>query len=246
MADKTIDQLTALGTLADATEASEFEAQVVGLPAPDSRKVTLPQLRLVVDDMTALVAIVGTGLTATANFAVQDAALADPTTRNVRKIVLAQMRNLMRGGSYTLESPPKVGTTAGWVVAAANNVGKMATIPASQTASTLVVPVSGLREGDVITGFALEGSIQSAGNTGTITADLRVLTAASAGATDASIGAMAAPLSVTANTAVSSANAAKTGLSHVVIEGESYYVLITSTTGAAVTEELQAVRLTIA
>jgi hypothetical protein len=136
-----------------------------------------------------------------------------------------------------------VGTTAGWVIPA-NNLGKMATLPASQTGSTLVIPIPTIKVGDTITGWGLEGSLQSGGNAATITGDLRVLTAAAGGATDASVGAMAAPLSVVANTIMNSANAGKSGLNHVVAEGESFYILVTSTTGAACTEEIQAIQLT--
>lgn len=144
-----------------------------------------------------------------------------------------------------LASRAKVGTTAGWVVAAADNLGKMATIPQSQTSSTLVVPILGLKVGDTINAFSLIGSIQSAGNAGSITADLRKLLAAAAGATDSSVGAMAAPLSVVANTIISAANAVKAGLTEVVVAGATYYLLITSTTGASVTEELQGALITV-
>jgi len=139
----------------------------------------------------------------------------------------------------------KVGTTAGWVVAAADNLGKMATLPQSQTSATLVIPLDDFKVGDVITGFSLAGSIQSVGGTATITADLRSLTDAAAGATDASVGAMAAPLSVVANTIVSAANAAKTGLTETVTAGKRYYILVTATTAASTTEELQAVNVTV-
>lgn len=139
----------------------------------------------------------------------------------------------------------KVGATAGWVVGAGDNLAKLATLPAAQTGSTLVVPISGLKVGSTITGFSLTGSLQSGGNAVSITADLRALTAVAAGATDASIGAMAAPLSVVANTVVSSANASKTGLAEVVAAGKTYYVLVTATSGAACTEELQAVNVTV-
>jgi hypothetical protein len=150
------------------------------------------------------------------------------------------------GRALLVETPPKVGATAGWVVGAANNLGKMATLPASQTGSTLVMPITGLHVGETITGFSINGSIQSAGVAATLTADLRKLTAAAAGATDASIGAMAAPLSVTSNTIVSAANAVKTGLSEVVAAGVSYYLLITATTGASCTEEIGSAVISLA
>lgn len=245
MADKKISQLDTI-TLADILEAAVFETENVGGTDPESRQMTLPQLRLVVDDVSALTAALASELAATTYFTVQDSALADPTTRNVRKVTLAQMRLLiLQSKVFVQQTNAKAGTTAGWVVNAGNNLGKLATIPQSQTSSTLVVPITGLKIGDTITAFSLQGSIQSGGNTGTITADLRKLTAAAAGASDSSVGSMAAPLSVTANTVISSANAAKTGLSEVVAEGASYYVLITATTGVSVTEELQSVNVTV-
>lgn len=188
--------------------------------------------------------ILTSDLLSSAVLEIQQVGLTTPESRQVTITQLIAM-TAQRSVTRLVQTPPKVGTTAGWVVAAANNQGKMATIPAGQTSSTLVVPIQGLAVGDIITAFHLNGSIQSAGNAGTITADLRSLTAAAAGATDASVGSMAAPLSVTANTIVSVANAVKTGLSHTVVAGISYYVLITATTGASVTEELQSVGLIV-
>ncbi len=107
------------------------------------------------------------------------------------------------------------------------------------------MPISGLKVGDTITRFAINGSIQSVGGTSTLTADLRKVTAAAAGGTDASIGAMAAPLSVITNTIVSVTNATKASLTEVVAAGVGYYVLITSTTAASTTQEIQNVAVTV-
>lgn len=137
----------------------------------------------------------------------------------------------------------KVGGTAGWVVAAAANTG-LVTCPASQTGSTLVVPIVGLKVGMTITGFHLVGQIESAGNTATVDADLRKHTAAAADVTDASVGAIT-QVSVTADATLSSTNSAKTGLSEVVGADESFYVLITATTAAATDIALQGVVLTV-
>lgn len=247
IADKTVAELDS-ALLSDFSEATLLETQVVGLTSPESRQITEPQLRFLTLDLAQLALETAAAVTdpTAALMLIVDPVLADSAnTRNVRGMHVSEVQKLMASRSKTIvvQTPPKVGTTAGWVVGAANNLGKMATIPASQTSSTLVVPVTGLKVGDTITDFHLNGSIQSAGNAGTIIADLRSLTAAAAGATDASVGVMAAPLSVTANTVVSAANAVKTGLTHVVAEGESFYVLITSTTGASVTEELQSVNI---
>jgi hypothetical protein len=125
-------------------------------------------------------------------------------------------------------SSAKVGATAGWVVAAAANLYEW-TVPASQTASTLVVPVNGLHVGDTITAFKCEVQIESAGNTATLDGDLRKLTNAAADPTDASVGAFT-QVSVTADT---KAEPAKTALSDVVGADERFYILLTATTAAS-------------
>ena len=138
----------------------------------------------------------------------------------------------------------KAGATAGWTVAAAANRGGVQ-LPASQTNATLVIPITGLKVGDQITGFSLVGQVESAGNTATITADLRKLTAAAADLSDASVGAMAAPASLTADAILSSSNASKTGLSETVGADESFYVLVTGTTAASTDVDLQGVLVSI-
>lgn len=164
-----------------------------------------------------------------------------------KKLTRAQM--FARTGQTTIYGQSaKVGATPGWVVNAANDLGKLATIPKNLTDSTLVVPITGLKVGSKITAFYLTGSAQATGGKATvINADLRVLTAAATGATDASVGAMAAPLSVEADTVLSSVNAGKTGLSHTVAAGKSYYVLITGTTfdDNGNSAEIQAVSVTV-
>jgi hypothetical protein len=122
----------------------------------------------------------------------------------------------------------KVGTTAGWTVAAAANLYQ-ATLAASQTGSTLVIPVDGLKVGDTITAFKVVGQIESAGGTVTVDADLRKLINAAADPTDESVGAIT-QVSVTADTAMATS---KTGLTDVVGADEWYYLLITATTAAS-------------
>lgn len=141
----------------------------------------------------------------------------------------------------SLNSHAKVGATAGWVVNAADDLGLLATCPASQTAATLVVPVSGICVGDTITAFSVVGQIESAGNTVTLDADLRKLTAAASDVTDASVGAIT-QISETSDAIVS---AAKTGLSEVVGADETFYVLLTATTAAATDIALQGVTITV-
>ena len=134
-----------------------------------------------------------------------------------------------------------IGGTAGWNTAPTLNTA-VVTIPASQTASTLVLPLDHLKVGMIITGFTLNAQIESAGNAVTLDADLRKLTRAAGDYTDASIGAMA-QVSVTADTAVSTGNTAVTA--ETIADGEVMYVLLTATTGAACDIALGGVNVTV-
>jgi hypothetical protein len=139
----------------------------------------------------------------------------------------------------------KIGATAGWTLGGgAVNTGLTATLPASQTASTLVVPIPGLKVGDTITAFHLIGQIESAGNAATLDADLRKMTAAAADPSDASVGTIT-QISVTADTAITSANSEKSGLSEVVAADETFYVLLTGTTAASTDVALQGIAITV-
>lgn len=129
---------------------------------------------------------------------------------------------------FQLSSPAKIGATAGWAAVGATNLAE-ATLPASQTASTLVVPVRGLKVGDTITAFKVIAQIESAGGAVTLDADLRKLTNAAGDPVDASVGAIT-QVAVTADTAVA---AAKTGLAEIVAADEWLYILITGTTAAS-------------
>lgn len=131
---------------------------------------------------------------------------------------------------YQIGTRAKVGATAGFVVGAADNLPYVATLPASQTGSTLVIPIDGLQIGATITGFKIVAQVESAGGTVTIDAILRAVTNVAAEPTDAAIGTGITQVSVTADTAVA---ASKTGLTEVVASGKSYYLLITATTAAA-------------
>jgi len=126
----------------------------------------------------------------------------------------------------------KAGTSAGWVVNAGDNVA-LTTLPQSQTGSTLVVPIFGLKVGWTITGFHLIGQIESAGGTVTVDAVLHKQTAAAADITDANIGAIT-QISVTADTAITATNSTKTlAVPEVIAATETFYVLLTATTGAS-------------
>lgn len=147
---------------------------------------------------------------------------------------------------YFIPAPglSKAGTTAGWVVAPADNIS-LVTCPASQSASTLVIPIVGLKVGWTITSFHLVGQIESAGGAVTLDADMRKHTAAAADVADASIGAIT-QVSVTADTALSSANSSKTlATPEVVGADESFYVLLTATTAGSTDIALQGIAVTV-
>lgn len=136
----------------------------------------------------------------------------------------------------------KVGGTAGWVVGAATDLPYAATMAASQSAGTLVIPIDGLHIGDTITGFRIVAQVESAGQTVTIDAVLKAVTNVAAEPTAADIGTGMTQVSVTADTAVSSE---KTGLTETVTRGKSYYLLITATTGSSADIILQHCEVTV-
>lgn len=122
----------------------------------------------------------------------------------------------------------KAGATAGWVVAAAANLYEV-TLPQSQTASTLVMPVNGMHVGDTITAFKCEAQIESAGGAVTLDGNLRKLTNAAGDPVDASVGSFT-QVAVTADT---KAEPSKTALTEVVAADERFYILLTATTAAS-------------
>jgi hypothetical protein len=128
----------------------------------------------------------------------------------------------------------KVGATAGWVITAGTNISH-ATLPASQTGSTLVIPISGLAVGDTVTAVAIVGQVESAGATASGTLDVRKLTAdAAAALTDASLSTDALG-NTTADALLTDTNGTwkVSGLTEVLAESEQLYALITATTAAA-------------
>lgn len=145
------------------------------------------------------------------------------------------------GQEYQLSASPKIGATAGWVVAGTTNLGEFATLPASQTGSTLVLRVIGLKVGWTVTGFKVEAQIESAGGAVTLDCDLRKLTNTAADPVDASIGAIT-QVSVTADT---KSEATKTGLSEVITADAWLYLLITATTAASTDIRLLGVTVTV-
>lgn len=142
----------------------------------------------------------------------------------------------------TVGSRAKVGTTAGWVVGAANNIGSMGTVAASQSGGTLVVPIEGLEIGDIVTGFTVTASINSAGGTVTLDAALHSYTfAAAATAVDAAIASGGiSQISVTAATA---ATATVGSLAVTVATGVKLFILLTATTAGSTTIELNTIEV---
>lgn len=132
---------------------------------------------------------------------------------------------------------------AGWVLGAADSVC-LATLPATQTAENIVIPITiPLKVGWTITAFGLNGQIDSAGNTATLDADLRKHTEATAGYADASIGAIT-QISKTADYKIISTDG-KSSLAEVVALDESFYILVTGTTAATTDIEIASVWVTV-
>ena len=138
----------------------------------------------------------------------------------------------------------KVGATStvGWALGGgAADTGLLATLAASATADTLVIPIPNLKVGDTITGFSIHGQLESAGNAATLDADLRAMTPVATGSTDASIGAIT-QVSKTADYLV---NETKSALTETVTAGKGYYILVTGTTAAVTDLEITSVTVTV-
>lgn len=148
------------------------------------------------------------------------------------------------GTRFVVDHRPKVGTTSGWVINAANNVGTMATLPAAQTGSTIVVPVNNVQIGDHITGFYPIGQVESAGNTATLTCELRKLTSAAADLVDASVASTGA-VNFTADSVLGRRTIPCDNIHIEVADGETYYFLITGTTAASTDVALQGIAVQV-
>lgn len=137
----------------------------------------------------------------------------------------------------------KVGATAGWVITGGTNMAH-ATLPASQTSSTLVIPITDLEIGDTVTSVSVTGQVESAGGNVTLTMDVRKLTNAAADNTDASLGTGNVG-TLTADTIISSSNLKVTSLTETMAEGETLYVLLTGTTAASTDIDLTGLIVTV-
>lgn len=165
---------------------------------------------------------------------------------------LAELRNLTVAGSLTrvgrqysipICGNAKVGATAGWVITAGTNICH-ATLPASQTNSTLVVPITGLSIGSTLTAVSAQGQVESAGGNVTLVMSVRKLTNAAADNTDAEIGTDNVG-TLTADTKITSAELGVTGLTEVLAADESLYVLFTGTTAASTDIDLTHLIITV-
>lgn len=138
----------------------------------------------------------------------------------------------------------KVGGIPGWVVAAADNIS-LATLPAGVIEGKLVIPVQGLSVGDIINSFYAVGQVESAGNTVSITVELRKMTAAAADVSDATVGTTDA-VSFTADTIINSSNVAKTlSAAETVDADKSFYFLISGTTAVSTNIALQGIAINV-
>jgi hypothetical protein len=150
------------------------------------------------------------------------------------RIRRANQRHLITTGG-------KVGGAAGFTLGAANNLGYMATVAASQTGGKLVVPIPFLKVYWAITAFYALGQIESAGNTVTWDLELRKLTAAAADLVDATV-ASATQVSVTADAILNDANSRKVLSAPAVVSPmDSYYFIATATTNGSTDIALQGI-----
>lgn len=139
----------------------------------------------------------------------------------------------------------RAGATAGWLVAGDTAA---ATLPKNKTDATLIVPLPGLDPDDFIVGAQAVGSLQAdTSKPSTLDVSIRKVTSAAAGGTDAEIAAID-QLEVEVDTKLTSANAGVANLSEKVVEGVSYYALITASTfdDDASTQEIEGILLSIA
>lgn len=155
---------------------------------------------------------------------------ANITTLNPTSIVRSIQLNVPLCGQA------KVGATAGWVITGGTDKSH-ATLPASQTSSTLVVPFPPLPVGSTVTAVAVAGQVESAGNNATLTLSFRRQTNAASDNTDAQI-ASGTTGALAADTVISAANLGVTAQTEVVATGTELYALITGTTAASTDVDL--------
>lgn len=135
------------------------------------------------------------------------------------------------------------GSGAGWVIDG-DTALPLATLPQSQTSEVLLCPVTGLQVGDVVTAVGVSGQIDSAGNAVTLALDVRKITGASGGHSDASLGTDSLA-SVTTDTEVTPDTLGVTGLTETVAANEQLYVTLTGTTAGTTDIELYNLVVTV-
>lgn len=151
---------------------------------------------------------------------------------------------LQAGTRFISAANGVIGATAGFALPSAHSGftnAAVAGVPASQTGSTFVIPVEGLRLGERITSWSLVGQIESAGNAVTVDGDLRKLTVAAGDITDASIGALT-QISKTADYAIADSKTLATA--ETVAADEQFYVKLTVTTGASCDVQILGITVT--
>lgn len=128
----------------------------------------------------------------------------------------------------------KVGATAGWTAGTAAADTSLAALPQSQTAATLIIPVTGLKIGDVITGAFLLGEIIATSTGDTLDCALHSQLGVAGSITDTNLGSMTQYVSASVNDLFTSKNT-KILLTeeHTIVEGESFYLILTGTTAAS-------------
>lgn len=133
---------------------------------------------------------------------------------------------------FSAQAVAKVGTTAGWVVSAANNLGVIATIPAAQAASTLVLRITHMKDGDVISKFNLAGQLNIAAAS-TLDCQLRKMVPAAGSLTDSLVMAMTQISAAATPRVLDDSNSLTVLTTPETVNGNAtYYLLITATTGA--------------
>ena len=140
----------------------------------------------------------------------------------------------------------KVGATAGWVITGATDIGH-ATLPASQTSSTLVVPLPPLAIGSKIRGLYACGQVESAGNNAALTLALKKQQNVAAANSVSEVGTKSTG-NIAADAVLDDSNtaiAATGGINEEVKAGFNYYALITATTAASTDIDLTHLVLTV-
>ena len=157
-----------------------------------------------------------------------------------QKKVSDAIQNLDENGNETrtIIIPSSTGTVAAdWT-----NTTGYATLAASKSAADFVIPITGLKIGDVIKSFKVYGQIESAGGTVTVDAEMYRTVAVAADPTQTSIGAIT-QISVTADTLVGSSKTL--AVEETVATNESFIVAITGTTASSTDIAITAIEVTV-